>query len=73
MKKFGRYDEFELNRLTIKDIEKKINYSKVFYNYFEDKSDLNKWLGRYLLEIINKTLPTLYLLKKMTKFNNWLT
>ena len=72
MKNFGHHDEFELSGLTIKDIEKKINDRKVFYNHFADKSDLSKWSGNDLLEIIDETLLPSYLLKNMTKYNDWL-
>ena len=68
---FGHHDEFELSKLKIEDIEKKINNKMVFYNHLLDKSDPNKWNDEYKLKKIdNKLLPD-FLIKNYSNYTEW--
>jgi len=69
---FGHNDEFELSRLTVEDLKKKILEKKVFFNHFADKGNLkDKWNYDYKLKKIeNQLLPT-YLQNNINKFKEW--
>jgi len=71
MKNFGHHDEFDLSGLTAKDLKKKIDNRKVFYNHFSDKGNLDKWDYEYDLKKIDDILLPKYLIKNKSKYNKW--
>lgn len=71
MKNFGHHDEFDLSRLTVTDLKKKIDNRKVFYNHFSDKGNLDKWDYEYDLKKIDESLLPEYLIKNKDKYNKW--
>jgi|TARA_B110000438_G_scaffold300313_1_gene352432 beta-1,4-mannosyl-glycoprotein beta-1,4-N-acetylglucosaminyltransferase len=71
MKNFGHHDEFDLSGLTAKDLKKKIDNRKVFYNHFSDKGNLDKWDYEYDLKKIDDSLLPKYLIKNKNKYNKW--
>ena len=71
MTNFGHYEEFELSRLTINDLRKKISDKKVFYNHFTDKSDQRKWEYDYRLKKIENDLLPEYLQYHQDKYKEW--
>ena len=71
LKNFGHHDEFDETKITIRDLQKKIDDGEVLYNHFADKSSKKKWEYNYKLKVINDSLLPDYLVKNRLNFNEW--
>ena len=68
---FGHHDEFELSKITIENLQAKINNREVFYDHFADKSSKSKWDNNYKLKKIDNNLLPIYLNENKEKFKQW--
>ena len=68
---FGHHDEFELSKITIENLQAKINNREVFYDHFADKSSKSKWDNNYKLKKIDNNLLPIYLNENKEKFKKW--
>jgi len=71
LKNFGHHDEFDDTKITITDLQKKIDDGEVLYNHFADKSSKKKWEYNYKLKVINDSFLPNYLVKNRINFNEW--
>ena len=68
---FGHHDEFELSKITIENLQAKIDNREVFYDHFADKSSKSKWDNNYKLKKIDNNLLPIYLNENKEKFKKW--
>ena len=68
---FGHHDEFELSKITIENLQAKINNREVFYDHFADKSSKSKWDNNFKLKKIDNNLLPIYLNENKEKFKKW--
>ena len=68
---FGHHDEFELSKITIENLQTKIDNREVFYDHFADKSSKSKWDNNYRLKKIDDNLLPTYLNENKDKFQKW--
>ena len=65
------HQDYESSKLTIKDIENKINKREILYDHSMDKKIRNKWLTNKKLEIINDSNLPDYLKNNREIYNDW--
>ena len=68
---FGHHDEFELSKITIENLQAKIDNREVFYDHFADKSSKSKWDNNFKLKKIDNNLLPIYLNENKEKFKKW--
>ena len=71
LKNFGHHDEFDNTKITVSDLNKKIENGVVLYDHFADKSSKSKWEYNYKLKIIENSLLPKYLTENRAEFIEW--
>ena len=67
----GHHNEFDTSKLSIKDLQNKIDKQVAFYNHKADKTETNKYNFEHKLKLVTDDQLPKYLVENKEKYQKW--
>ena len=71
MTNLGHHNEFDSSKITVEELQNKINNKLAFYNHKADKTVKNKYDFEYKLKKISDDQLPEFLIKNKKQYSKW--